>query len=102
MNALIEMGVPANLKGFQYIADAMELFKEDEIWMRSGSTTLLYKKIAAINRDSASCVERGIRHAFSVALTKGDLFAVEKYLTMQNTTNGNLLAVLYVKLSQQE
>lgn len=101
MNALIEMGVPANLKGFQYIADAMELFEEDKIWMRSGSTILLYEKIAAINQNSASCVERNIRHAFSVALTKGYLERVEKYLTLQNPTNSNLLAVFYIRLSQE-
>ena len=32
IKALIEMGMPANIKGFQYIVEAMELFEADEIW----------------------------------------------------------------------
>lgn len=100
MNALIEMGVPANIKGFHYIADIMQLFDEDGIWIYA-KTTMLYEKIAAMSKDGASNVERAIRHAFSIAVTKGDLFAVEKYLTLQNTKNGNLLATFYIKLSQE-
>ena len=101
MDALIEMGVPANNKGFKYITDAMCLFDEDEMW-RYGSTTLLYEKIAAMNKTSASSVERAIRHAFGETLAKGNLEAVEKYLSFQNTKNGNLLAVFYIKLSRED
>ncbi|EOS74219.1 hypothetical protein C817_04764 [Dorea sp. 5-2] len=32
MNALVEMGMPANIKGFRYIAEAMALFEADEVW----------------------------------------------------------------------
>lgn len=102
INALIEMGVPANTLGFKYIADAMCLFDEDEMW-RYGSTTLLYENIAAMNKTSASSVERAIRHAFSNVITKGYLETVEKYLTLtlDKPTNGRLLAVFYIRLSQE-
>lgn len=102
INALIEMGVPANTLGFKYIADAICLFDEDEMW-RYGSTTLLYEKIAAMNRTSASSVERAIRHAFSNVIAKGHLETVEKYLTLtlEKPTNGRLLAVFYIRLSQE-
>ncbi len=100
INALIEMGIPADIKGFQYIVNVMCLF-EDEVWRNSKITTL-YSKIGEMNNTTASRVERAIRHAFSVVITKGNLVAVEKYLTMQNTTNGNLLHVLYLRLSQEE
>ena len=33
INALIEMGIPANIKGFKYIVDAMVLFSEDETFV---------------------------------------------------------------------
>ena len=100
INALIEMGMPADIKGFQYIADAMLMFENDAI--RLGKTTSLYHEIGRKNNDTASCVERAIRHAFGIVLANGNLEAVEKYLTLQNTKNGNLLHVLYLRLTQEE
>lgn len=100
MDALIKIGMPAELKGFKYISDTMCLFEKDETWIR-GKTTMLYREIAKMNDTTASRVERAIRHAFSVVLTKGDLEIVEKYLTLQNPTNSNLLAVFYIRLSQE-
>lgn len=100
INALIEMGMPADIKGFQYIIDAMCLLEEDE-W-RSAKTTLLYYEVGKRNNTTPSRVERAMRHAFGVVLNKGDLETVEKYLTLQNTNNGNLLRVLYYRLSQEE
>ena len=100
INALIEMGMPADIRGFQYIVDAMEMFVNKEV--RTGKVTTLYYEIAKMHNTTASRVERTIRHAFSVVLTKGNLESVEKYLTLQNHTNGNLLHVLYLRLSQEE
>lgn len=99
INALIEMGMPADIRGFNYIVDAMCLFESDEL--RKGNITALYAEIAKMNGTTASRVERATRHAFQVLLTKGNLESVEKYLTMQNTTNGNLLHVLYLRLKQE-
>ena len=99
INALIEMGMPADIKGFKYIVDAMELFENEE--NRFGKTTVLYYEIGKKNNVTATSVERTIRHAFGIVLTKGNLESVEKYLTMQNYTNGNLLHVLYLRLTQE-
>ena len=99
-NALIEMGMPADIRGFKYIVDAMQMFESEE-W-RHGKIFALYHAIGNKNNTSDSCVERAIRHAFGVVLTKGNLESVEKYLTLQNTTNGNLLHVLYLRLTQEE
>ncbi len=99
VNALIEMGMPANVKGFQYITDAMVLFEEDKAWR--SKLTALYRKIAAMNETTPSRVERAIRHAFSIVLTSGYLDAVERYLTLQRTTNGNLLSTFFLRLSQE-
>lgn len=102
VNALIEMGMPANIKGFHYIAEAMELIGTEAGWRPgTGNITKLYQKLAEMYGSTPSRVERAIRHAFSITLTSGYLEIVEKYLTMQNTTNGNLLSVFFLKLSQE-
>jgi len=97
-DALLNMGCsPAN-KGFGYICDAMELFKDEELKQH---TIDLYGKIAALNNTTASRVERAIRHAFSSLVTKGDLKVVEKYLSVINTNNSALLGTLYIRLKQE-
>ena len=100
VNALIEMGMPADIKGFYYIVDAMVLF-EDKEW-RETKTVALYHKIAKLNNTTASRVERAMRHAFQIVITKGELETVKKYLTLQHTTNGNLLHTFYLKLMQED
>lgn len=42
---LMEIGIPANLKGFKYILDIMELFEEDEAW-RNAKMMIVYEKVA--------------------------------------------------------
>ncbi|MDE6492606.1 MAG: sporulation initiation factor Spo0A C-terminal domain-containing protein [Lactobacillus sp.] len=99
INALIEMGMPANIKGFRYIAEAMALFEEDEIWMMK--TCMLYYKLSAMYNTTPGAVERAIRHAFSILVTRRELKTVEKYLSLQDTTNGNLLNAFFLRLSQE-
>ncbi len=100
INALLEMGMPADIKGFKYIVDAMVLFEDKT--NRVGKITYLYHLIGNLNDTTDSRVERAIRHAFGVVLDRGNSAAVEKYLTLQNTTNGNLLHVFYLRLTQEE
>lgn len=101
-DALIELGVPANLKGFFYIIDAMEIYAQEEDYILSG-TTVLYKKIADMYSTTWTRVERAIRHAFKKAVTYGNLDSLNKYMTAaQKPTNGNLLACLYLKLKDWE
>ena len=100
VNALIEMGMPADIKGFYYIVDAMVLF-ENKKW-REAQTTALYHQIAKQNDTTASRVERAMRHAFQKVTTKGDLEVVNKYLFLISPTNGNLLHTFYLKLTQEE
>ena len=97
IKALIEMGMPANIKGFQYIVEAMELFEADEIW--STKLSILYLKLSKMYSTTPGAVERSIRHAFSIVLERGNLEAVETYLTLNSPTNGNLLNTFFLKLS---
>ncbi len=99
INALIEMGMPADIKGFQYIVEAMGLFETDNVWREK--TTFLYYKLSKMYDTTPCGVERAIRHAFSIVLKSGYLKAVEKYLTLQRTTNSNLLATFFLRLSQE-
>ncbi len=69
MNALVEMGMPANIKGFRYIAEAMALFEADEVW--GTKMSMLYYKLSMMYNTTPSAVERSIRHAFSIVLNKG-------------------------------
>ena len=98
VDALIEMGVPANLSGFYYICDEIEFYAQDESYILSG-TTALYKKIAELHDTTWTRVERCIRTAFEKAITYGNLDSLNKYMTAaQKPTNGNLLACLYLKV----
>lgn len=101
IDALIELGVPANLAGFHYIVDAMEIYSKDETYV-AGKTTVLYQKIADMHGHTYSGVERCIRLAFEKAVIYGNLNSLNKYMTSaQKPTNSNLLACLYLKLKYE-
>lgn len=98
--ALIEMGMPASINGFQYIVDAMCLFNDK--YYRFGNITNLYEKIGEINGTDEAAVERCIRYAFSYMLLKGNREAMERimlYKSGQAATNKNLLHLLFLNLS---
>lgn len=101
INALLEMGMPANIKGFKYIVDVMILFENDEK-KYYGKVMDLYEEVANKNNTTSQRAERAIRHAFSTVLKKGDAQIVYKYLPQKNTTNSNLLHVLYLNLMNSE
>lgn len=102
IDALIEMGVPANISGFFYICDAMEIYASDESYITS-KTGILYREIAEMHGTTWTRVERCIRTAFTKAVTYGNLDSLNKYMTAsQKPTNGNLLACLYLKLKDWE
>ena len=93
IDVLLQMGVPASIKGFTYICDAID---------PDGKICSLYFEIARLHETTASRVERAIRHAFEVALTKGERDIVELYLDCEHTQNSNLLKTLYFRMQQEE
>lgn len=93
-DVLFSMGIPANVKGFDYIADAMEVF--EEMGYQISVTKTLYPEIAKRNNTTSSRVERAIRHALEIAnSTRGDYENYEKYIGFTNTTNSAALISLY-------
>lgn len=100
-DTLLAMGVPAGIKGFNYIADAIQIF--DERGTDIGITKELYPTIAKKNNTTLSRTERAIRHAFEVARShKGNPEVVEKYIGFKNCNNSNSLKQLYMMLKREE
>lgn len=98
---LLAMGVPAGIKGFNYIADAVEIFEErgTDISITKG----LYPKIAEKNSTTPSRVERAIRHAFEIARScKGDYEVVNHYIGFINCKNSSSLKQLHMMLKREK
>ena len=72
-----ELGVPAHIKGYQYLREAIYMTVMDVELMNS-VTKILYPDIAKKYQTTASRVERAIRHAIEVAWTRGRLETIEE------------------------
>lgn len=95
------MGIMANLKGFKYIVDSLEVIEQEGCDV--SMTKILYPKVARMNNTTACRVERAIRHAFSIGNSEaGDYEAFEKYIGHINTTNGAALTSLYKHINRYE
>lgn len=101
INALIELGLPANKKGFRYIVEIVSEYEKDESLM-SGKLEVLYYMLGKKDGVSSQAIERNIRTSFGIIYKEGDQEAVKKYLPFQIRTNGNSLATLYLRLKQEE
>lgn len=67
-----EIGVPAHIKGYQYLREAIMMTVEDQ-GMISSITKILYPTIAKRFQTTPSRVERAIRHAIEVAWSRGKM-----------------------------
>ena len=74
---LHEIGVPAHIKGYQYLRDAISMVVRDREMMEA-VTKILYPEIAKKNYTSSSRVERAIRHAIEVAWGRGSLEVIDE------------------------
>ena len=72
---LQEVGVPANLLGYEYLKSALSICMDDPAAIR-GMTTNLYPAIATAHGTTASIVERGVRHAIQVCWERCDISAL--------------------------
>ena len=76
---LHQVGVPAHIKGYQFLRDAILLAVSDHDYINA-VTKRLYPEIAKRNATTASRVERAIRHAIEVAWDRGDVDTPEQLL----------------------
>lgn len=94
-----EIGVPAHIKGYQYLREAILLAVED-MDVINAVTKSLYPAVARRFCTTPSRVERAIRHAIEVAWDRGDLEVLQKYFgyTVSNTkgkpTNSEFIALI--------
>ena len=98
-----QIGVPAHIKGYHYLREAIKLsVKNDEII--NSVTKLLYPTVAKKHNTTSSRVERAIRHAIEVAWDRGDIDVLNSYFgyTVQNErgkpTNSEFIAMISDKL----
>ena len=67
-----EIGIPAHIKGYHYLRDAIMMAVED-MDVLNAVTKVLYPTVAKLYQTTASRVERAIRHAIEVAWSRGKL-----------------------------
>ena len=98
-----EIGVPAHIKGYQYLREAIMMSVEDSEMMGS-ITKILYPTIAKKYRTTASRVERAIRHAIEVAWNRGrmetldDMFGYTINTGKGKPTNSEFIALIADKI----
>ena len=101
-----EVGVPAHIKGYQYLREAILIAVKD-MDVINAVTKVLYPEVAKRFGTTASRVERAIRHAIEVAWDRGDLETLQKYFgyTVSNTkgkpTNSEFIAMIADRLQLQ-
>ena len=73
-----EIGVPAHIKGYQYLREAIILTIND-MDMINAVTKVLYPEVARKFNTTPSRLERAIRHAIEVAWDRGDIEVLQKF-----------------------
>ena len=102
-----DIGVPAHIKGYQYLREAILLTIAD-MDMINAVTKVLYPTVAKRFGTTASRVERAIRHAIEVAWDRGDLETLQQYFgyTVSNAkgkpTNSEFVAMIADRISLEE
>lgn len=98
-----QIGVPAHIKGYQYLREAIILAVTDDEMINS-VTKYLYPTVAKTFHTTPSRVERAIRHAIEVAWDRGDVDVLCSYFgyTIQNQrgkpTNSEFIAMISDRL----
>ena len=98
-----EIGVPAHIKGYQYLREAISMVYNN-IEILGAITKTLYPAIAEKYKTTPSRVERAIRHAIEVAWTRGNidsishLFGYTVNISKSKPTNSEFIAMVADKL----
>ncbi len=102
-NIFITVGIPAHIKGYQFLREAIKMAIEMPEIINS-ITKKLYPSIARKFDTTSSKVERAIRHAIEVAWNRGkieninNLFGVKVYSDNEKPTNGEFIALVADKM----
>ena len=102
-NIFITVGIPAHIKGYQFLREAIKMAIDNPEIINS-ITKKLYPSIAERFDTSSSKVERAIRHAIEVAWNRGkieninSLFGIRVYSNNEKPTNGEFIALVADKM----
>ena len=102
-NIFITVGIPAHIKGYQFLREAIKMAIDSPEIVNS-ITKRLYPSIATKFTTSASKVERAIRHAIEVAWNRGKIeninsvFGLQVYNANEKPTNGEFIALVADKM----
>ena len=102
-NIFISVGIPAHIKGYQFLREAIKMAVAHPDIINS-ITKRLYPEVAERFDTTASKVERAIRHAIEVAWNKGkieninQIFGVKVYSGNEKPTNGEFIALVADKM----
>lgn len=102
-NIFITVGIPAHIKGYQFLREAIKMAIDNPDIINS-ITKRLYPEVAQRFDTSPSKVERAIRHAIEVAWNRGkieninSLFGVRVYNHNEKPTNGEFIALVADKM----
>ena len=102
-NIIHEIGVPAHIKGYQYLREAI-MMSVDDIEMLNSITKILYPTIAKKFQTTPSRVERALRHAIEVAWSRGKMDTIDELFgyTIHNgkgkPTNSEFIALIADKI----
>jgi two-component system response regulator (stage 0 sporulation protein A) len=102
-NIFITVGIPAHIKGYQFLREAIKMAIDNPDIINS-ITKRLYPSIAERFETSSSKVERAIRHAIEVAWNRGkieninSLFGIRVYTNNEKPTNGEFIALVADKM----
>ncbi|MBE5965237.1 MAG: sporulation transcription factor Spo0A [Lachnospiraceae bacterium] len=101
-----EIGVPAHIKGYQYLREAI-IMSVNDVEMLNSITKILYPTIAKKYQTTSSRVERAIRHAIEVAWSRGKMDTIDQLFgyTISNgkgkPTNSEFVALITDKIRLQ-
>ncbi|MDD6361060.1 MAG: sporulation transcription factor Spo0A [Christensenellaceae bacterium] len=102
-NIFISVGIPAHIKGYQFLREAIKMVV-DTPDIINNITKKLYPSIADKFETSSSKVERAIRHAIEVAWNRGkieninSIFGIKVYTANDKPTNGEFIALVADKM----
>ena len=102
-NIIHEIGVPAHIKGYQYLREAI-IIAVNDMDVINAITKVLYPEVAKTFGTTPSRVERAIRHAIEVAWNRGkieninNLFGIKVYSSTEKPTNGEFIALVADKM----
>ena len=101
-----EVGVPAHIKGYQYVREAIIIAVQD-MDVINAVTKVLYPEVAKRYTTTPSRVERAVRHAIEVAWERGDLDTLQRYFgyTVNSSkgkpTNSEFIAMIADRIRLQ-